>query len=629
MYRLIAYLGVLGCIIIGGVLGLFVSVFMLAIVHGRAHPVHLLIGIALGAFIGGAAAVIHVCPYLRKLREKKLAKYLTSIPENAGNLIKAIIEQMQYRKRVRADVMAEPITHFKDALKECTTDEEKEQKAGELIEQFGDAKLLGVLLRRAKKRCRPLWRTVIARGFQTVGVLILCLVVYLVWFLTGKPNINVDYLSILNQMNRPQITDENNAWLHYEKAIELYVEPNESLERMPVFQDYKEAAYRQFDKLTGEEQREIREWVKRNNAAQEELAAGSLKRYCYRESRYNDRDEEKFIYNIILWHVNPLSGLVKAGIWQSRIHTEEGKFQQAIKDCLAIIRVGRHWQNNKTFTAEQLFGRAISNLGHNEILNILTTEVLSAAELKQLQQELLQIYPDGYALLNANGYREMFLDVIQHLFTEGGLGGGHLIPERFMRFDQRMTMKGYPYELKEHLIIPYTARSIVHARRNETIAKANEILERQTKLVKISPYEKCTKTDVASGEILKDLPKHKYHLLHIMQPLPSEFSKLAFEGKVLHEATITVLAILRYGAEKGNYPETLEDIMTEGYLSQVPMDPYSSKPLVYKKTEDNFTLYSVGPNFEDDGGRVFRNEQGKVIQWEEGGDAVFWPVQDN
>ncbi len=629
MYRLIAYLGVLGCIIIGGILGLFVSVIVLATLDVTINNLHVLIGIALGALIGGALAVIHVCPYIRKLREKKLAKYLTSIPENAGNLIKAIIKQMRYRRKVRRDVTAELIAHFEDALRECTTNEEKGQKAGELIEQFGDAKLLGVLLRRAKKRCRPLWRTVVARGFQAVGVLILCLAVYLAWFLTGKPNISVDYLAILNQMNRPQITDEDNAWLHYEKAIELYVEPNESLERMPVFQNYREAAYRQFDKLTGEEQREIREWVEQNNAVQEKLAAGSLKRYCYRESRYNDKDEEKFIWNIILWHVNPLSGLAKAGIWQSRIHTEEGKFQQAIKDCLTIIRVGRHWQNNKAFTAEQLFGRAMSNLGHNEILNILTTEVLSAAELKQLQQELSQIYLDGYPLLNANGYREMFLDVIQHLFTEGGLGGGHLIPERFMRFEKRMTTRGYPYKFKEHLIIPYIARSIVHARRDETIAKANEILERQTKLVKISPYEKHTKADVASGEILKDLSKHKYHLLRIMQPLPPEFSKLAFEGKVLHKATITILAILRYEAEKGNYPETLEDIMAEGYLNWIPTDPYSSKPLIYKKMEDDFQLYSVGLNFEDDGGKVGKDRKDKPRLWADEGDVVFWPIQDN
>ena len=73
---------------------------------------------------------------------------------------------------------AELAAHFEDELKGCATDKEREQKARQLISEFGDAKLLAVLLRRAKKRCRPVWRTVVARTFQTIGVLILFFALY-------------------------------------------------------------------------------------------------------------------------------------------------------------------------------------------------------------------------------------------------------------------------------------------------------------------------------------------------------------------------------------------------------------------------------------------------------------------
>jgi len=47
--------------------------------------------------------------------------------------------------------------------------------------------------------------------------------------------------------------------------------------------------------------------------------------------------------------------------------------------------------------------------------------------------------------------------------------------------------------------------------------------------------------------------------------------------------------------------------------------------LVYGKTDDNFVLYSVGPNFKDDGGEVVRDEKGRIKKWDDQGDAVLWP----
>jgi hypothetical protein len=57
----------------------------------------------------------------------------------------------------------------------------------------------------------------------------------------------------------------------------------------------------------------------------------------------------------------------------------------------------------------------------------------------------------------------------------------------------------------------------------------------------------------------------------------------------------------------------------------LPMDPYSDKTLVYKKTDDDFTLYSIGPNFQDDSGEV-AIVHGSPKKWgtDEAGDIVFW-----
>ncbi|MHC4640431.1 MAG: hypothetical protein ACYS32_02220, partial [Planctomycetota bacterium] len=82
-----------------------------------------------------------------------------NLPACAFEFIEMVVRKMRYRKTVRGEVRAELTAHFEDELRGCATDEEREQKARQLIAGFGDVKLLAILFRRAKKRCRPMWRT--------------------------------------------------------------------------------------------------------------------------------------------------------------------------------------------------------------------------------------------------------------------------------------------------------------------------------------------------------------------------------------------------------------------------------------------------------------------------------------
>ena len=66
---------------------------------------------------------------------------------------------------------------------------------------------------------------------------------------------------------------------------------------------------------------------------------------------------------------------------------------------------------------------------------------------------------------------------------------------------------------------------------------------------------------------------------------------------------MTELALLAYRHDTGSFPEKLDTLVPE-YLSTVPTDPFGDGPLVYRGGEDDFTLYSVGPNCVDDGGAL-------------------------
>ena len=782
-------------ILVATAIGLFAGSVLEYVAVRAVFPIFLISGALVGVTVG---IIIEAIRYNRLMRRSFLEGKglgLERLPAGSAEFIKLVIKKMRYRENVRSEVLAELISHFEDGLTDCKTDREKEQAAQRLITEFGDVKLLAVLLRRAKKRCRPLWRTVVARSFQTVGVLILCFIIYAVWFSTGRPTISVDYLALINQMNRPEVRDEDNAWPHYEKAMALYVEPdqrvlklighprrefkrkfyfsdldkdkqekihqwlkeNESFwenldlsrkqliercfkedlvplpypyersltrlypyyighywafdeavedilwriewrprsERSGTFLEYEyemmmemEGLVRPkrlrgdivldpdaaldaeiiawfglysreeleniergievgvikkwlnsppvivkslFDYLLPFERKLIVKWTEDNEAAWQEFVAGSSKSYCHREYHYHDGGIDRFLWSISISHLNRVKKLSRLGIWRLRIDLEQGRTQQSIKDYLSIARAGSHWQGNRTLI-EQLVGLAICRLAYEEIFHILATQKFSATELEHLQQQLSQIYPQGYPLIKIESERMAFMDVVQHSFTDGGPGGGHLIPQK----------KGFLVDMYEDIVeitedIPVgkrffgsaalTSMCLLHAGRDETAAMGEQIYNQQARIVRMSPYERHAGNLRSGDDILSSVHKYRYFLLHYLIPAAERCSDLAYRGKALHKATVAILALQRWRLEKNEYPEGLDELAKAGFLKELPMDPYSDKPLVYKKTDDNFILYSLGCDFKDDGGKIVER-RGVVQKWgkHDDGDAVFWPV---
>lgn len=77
-----------------------------------------------------------------------------------------------------------------------------------------------------------------------------------------------------------------------------------------------------------------------------------------------------------------------------------------------------------------------------------------------------------------------------------------------------------------------------------------------------------------------------------------------FISKRTNERLLDTLIALRiYKDEHGEFPDELKSL-TPRYCKSVPLDPYSGKPLIYKKQGDHFLLYSIGRNRVDDGGEL-------------------------
>lgn len=76
------------------------------------------------------------------------------------------------------------------------------------------------------------------------------------------------------------------------------------------------------------------------------------------------------------------------------------------------------------------------------------------------------------------------------------------------------------------------------------------------------------------------------------------------ENRMQLRLFLSQLALRQYQKTHADYPETLDQLVPE-ILPRVPLDPFSDKPLVYRRHDtESFMLYSVGPDGVDNGGLI-------------------------
>lgn len=62
------------------------------------------------------------------------------------------------------------------------------------------------------------------------------------------------------------------------------------------------------------------------------------------------------------------------------------------------------------------------------------------------------------------------------------------------------------------------------------------------------------------------------------------------------------MALQAYHSKFGHYPPSFADLRPYPRW-KLPEDPFSGKPLVYRRSSGGFTIYSIGPDLKDDGGK--------------------------
>ncbi|MGA2172117.1 MAG: hypothetical protein ABSG82_03765 [Sedimentisphaerales bacterium] len=575
--------------------------------RGKELPLPLLVslGIVVGIIVGIMGSIVSI---LRD-RAHNIKFALEHLPASAADYIKLVIKYMRYTTIARQEVADELTDHFEAAIKNCATSKEKELKAQELIAEFGDAKLLGVLLRRAKKRCRPLWRTVAARTFQAVGILIICLILYIAWFLTGKPVISTDYLAELNKLVRPSADNSLNAAPLYHKARLALVDSN----------DLKEFLRLDFNDVNDRQKELIRQWLAKNQTPLELVAKGSELPYCWQQ--YRSDDPEQSMMSVLLPHLAPSRTIAYALCWRAWFSAADGNINSALRDIETCYRFGRHNKGEKILI-EQLVGIAIEGKALASVRQLLDAYKIDSNTLADFQQRL-------QALIDTEDFKPHFqfeklcmFDEIQRCFTESRFGPSHIYPKYVMELSKMDSMQqstGLESALQKLLIVSQVL--FTHPDKAKSIAMTNALYKFWNENVAKTPA--LLRAEQIDTQAESNRLTRSNLILQMLAPALVRVNMIAWRNKVDADSTLVTIALVRYRQDTGSYPESLEKLAERGYIKQVPIDPFSDGPLSYKKTEEGCLLYSWGENLTDDGGQIARDKEGKIKKFAPEGDWVF------
>ncbi len=527
-----------------------------------------------------------------------------TLPQILLDYIDALINSVG-TKKVQLEVTEELTCHFMDAMHGSENDRQKEDSAKELIENFGDAKMLGKLIKQGKKRCRPLWQKVLIRTMQIAAVLLLCIIARAAYLATGTPVISVDYVQWINDHVKNGRSDDLNALGYYKQAIELSKEVPEKLQFGTLTPEQYTAA--QWDA--------VEEFLAHDAKALDALRQGAAKPHYWNvyESTHDTAVTADLISRVMTPVMTTLSGyrnmarkLCNLQIpWLLHI----GDLEAAIDDSIVLHRFAQHMCANGLLI-EQLVGIAIQSMACKNTLDMVDNYRIDSEKLEAYQQQLEDIC-QGDQVFDMTAEKAFWYDFIQRSFTDDGKGSGRPIKQGVA-----IVSKDLPGALKG-FVVGYPDRREVLENSEQYFTQIANLTEQTPRQLIQSGSDQSKWDQLASG----------YSLLDISGAGLGKVAALSWRTRTEKLAIPAILAIVRYQQDNGDYPASLNELVKAGYLKALPQDPYSNEPLRYKLLDNDFTLYSVGEDMTDNKGQI-GTKNGKPFKWADNGDWIFWPVQE-
>ena len=350
-----------------------------------------------------------------------------------------------------------------------------------------------------------------------------------------------------------------------------------------------------------------RQWVQANAEALEWVARGTRKPYYWR--LYGGATGAQ----AAMPELRNTRTLTFALLTRVQLQALDGREPEMLSDVKTLYRYGQHFAGRKA-TVDQLVGIQIRRLALRAVRSVLTHGSLSPDTLTFLQTLFENLSHDTIWRMDFTLERLVWLDSIQRMFTDDGRGSGRM---------SRAVIAGMA-RLPEPLasLMKPPTREQREALRNLDRRRTTECMETFFQYLRVAartPSWDWSFNSSACDAVQDCLEENAF--VNLLGPPCLNAIIVSWKEKTECDASIAILAAIRYEGDRGQFPGSLHDLVDADYLREVPRDSFSQGSLSYRRTEGGFLLYSWGLDLDDDGGTP--SEWGEGVA---GGDQVFWPV---
>ncbi len=298
---------------------------------------------------------------------------------------------------------------------------------------------------------------------------------------------------------------------------------------------------------------------------------------------------------------------------RAMLRVAEGKVEEAWQDLLACHRLARLVGRGGTLI-EGLVGIAIDQIASNADVAWLDRVKPTAKQARDCLRDLqslppLPSMPEKIDL----GERFMFLSSLQLIRSGGpgileGLADGKMPREVDLEMEQKMARIDWTPALRNGNL--WYDRLVIALRTQDRTAREKQ-LDRIDKELRVLKKE-ATGVGGLAGLLLGDAGKVVGKrigdiLLGLLIPAFRKVQSAADRSEQVQANLHVAFALAAYRGDQGRYPAKLDELAPR-YLSAVPGDLFSGKPLIYRPSGEGYLLYSIGVNEKDEDGHWFDDD---------------------
>jgi type II secretory pathway pseudopilin PulG len=310
-------------------------------------------------------------------------------------------------------------------------------------------------------------------------------------------------------------------------------------------------------------------------------------------------------------HMNPVIAITKSLALRSQVAVEASDSESAVRSIQASLRLTRAMSDEPTLIG-QLVAMTTSINEQNSIWSLIHRRTATETQLARLQSDLERQDFMNSMTQALRGERALFIHGIERMQRE------HIV-----RTQADLFVKQQPSWLEKALdwLVPtgwfdHNAVTVLHLHPKYFLEplKTRDVGRMETSF---DEFERM----IADHASLAS----PHHVLAFMT-LPS--FRFVIEQAIYSEAVrrqaVTAIAIERFRLAHGRLPGTLAGLVPS-FIQDAPLDPMDNNSLRYQAEADNFTLWSIAWDQQDDHGRLPTKKEASGIHRSESyvGDWVW------